>query len=265
MGVTRSLFAVAAAAALAALLAADVRLSGDAAAQSNVPVHAAGARAGIAAQGVIEHVVVIVQENRTFDNLFGGYVNASPLGPQAYPHANSTYPPEIVKYLRATNIDDGSGDNTHDSYACLNQSLPGEARFSSQRWIAVSKHAIGPAPCSDPNKGLFVLSLRATGAAPSLLGDRAQVRPGRPVLRGDVVGVVPAAPVHRRRRRVLLRAEYDLGRSRLRSAVELSARMFRSSLVLDGPGGRAGRVLGVSLDPRFIRAAAIRARPTATG
>jgi phospholipase C len=152
-GVPRPLLAALAAGALAALLAADVRLSGGAEAQPKGSAPPAGASAGVAARGVIKHVVVIVQENRTFDNLFGGYVNASPLGPQAYPHANSTYPTEIVKYLQATNIDDGSGDNTHDSYACLNQTLPGQApRFSAQRWIAVSKHAIGPAPCSDTSK-----------------------------------------------------------------------------------------------------------------
>ncbi len=120
-------------------------------ARQTTPARARALSAGLSAQGKITHVVVIVQENRTFDNLFGGYPHAGPLGPVAYPHADSTYPPRIVQLgiMKSTRLDDGSGDNHHYSYACLNQPLPETARFSTDRWILVSKHAVPPHVCKN--------------------------------------------------------------------------------------------------------------------
>ena len=112
--------------------------------------------AGVAARLKIKHVVVIVQENRTFDNLFGGYALAPVGGPLAYPRADSTYPPEVVAKMRPAGFDAAHtpGDASHDAYACLNEALPSQPRFSSQRWISVSTP---PAPASCPNAGSFFL------------------------------------------------------------------------------------------------------------
>jgi phospholipase C len=100
---------------------------------------------GVAARPYIKHVVVIVQENRSFDNLFGGYVHGSPGGPLPYPRADSTVPPKVIAYLTPEPIDGTSADNHHDTWECLNQSHP-FPRFSTEQWIAVSKQA-GPAQC----------------------------------------------------------------------------------------------------------------------
>ncbi|HEV3086755.1 MAG TPA: alkaline phosphatase family protein [Candidatus Elarobacter sp.] len=99
---------------------------------------------------MITHVVLIVQENRTFDNLFGGVAHPAIGGPQAYPKADSTYPPGVIEHMQPTTIDGDSGDNTHDSWACLNQTvpIPGDGRFSTRRWLEVSQHKIGPFVCS---------------------------------------------------------------------------------------------------------------------
>jgi phospholipase C len=122
--------------------------------------------AGVAARPFIKHVVLIVQENRSFDNLFGGpnpsasghasgasASTASPL-PTAYPGADATWPPGIAPSMIATRIDDPGDYGSHDAWACVNQSAPNQ-RFSTAQWQAVAKHAIPPAVCSAHDYSFF--------------------------------------------------------------------------------------------------------------
>src|SRR5665213_1849713 len=123
----------------------------------------AGAQApsvGLAARPFIKHVVVIVMENRSFDNLFSGSTATPQPGhtippdqPLPYHGAASAVPSAIAPFMKTVRIDDPSADNTHNAWACLNESTPGKPRFSSTRWIAVSQHASDPAAvCSDTSR-----------------------------------------------------------------------------------------------------------------
>jgi len=118
---------------------------------------------GRAARPFIKHVVVVVMENRTFDNLFGGPAITTPPAPGTplplhhplpppYPGADSVVPAQVVALATSVPLEQGKVDNTHDAFACLNESTPGRPRFSTARWIAVSQHAT-PDPaavCTDP-------------------------------------------------------------------------------------------------------------------
>jgi phospholipase C len=138
-------------------LAASAWVPGTAAAQPHAGSRTAPPlRAGIAAQGKIKHVVLIVQENRTFDNLFGGWKSRALQAPQPFNGADSVIPAEVRRYMKPTRIDDGSGDNSHNAYACLNQSLPESARFSTKRWIAIATHGIAPTICQNPKTYSFL-------------------------------------------------------------------------------------------------------------
>jgi phospholipase C len=114
---------------------------------------AAPVPAGVAARPFVKHVVVIVQENRSFDNFFGGPAPSAPSGapsgsppPSAYPNADSAWPPGVAAHMVSTPIDDNSANGGHDGWACLNQSLP-YARFSTNQWIAASSSP-PPANCT---------------------------------------------------------------------------------------------------------------------
>lgn len=96
--------------------------------------------AGAAARGIITHVVVIVQENRTFDNLFGGF----PGGPQAYPGADSAIPANAGLPLRTTTFASDPPHNPHDWFRCLQVN-----DFSPSIWsdYASGIWPVSPQPC----------------------------------------------------------------------------------------------------------------------
>lgn len=93
-------------------------------AQSDVKVPA-----GIAAKGKINHVVIIVQENRTFDNIFGGFGDHRIL-PAPFPGAEATFPAEIAPLMRSQQFGGpGSINASHDVWQCLYSS-----GFTSDAW-----------------------------------------------------------------------------------------------------------------------------------
>ncbi|MBV8116805.1 MAG: hypothetical protein JOZ01_02440, partial [Candidatus Eremiobacteraeota bacterium] len=51
---------------------------------------------GMQARGIIKHVVVIVQENRTFDDIYGGFAG----GPPPYPSADASIPAGIAAAMQ---------------------------------------------------------------------------------------------------------------------------------------------------------------------
>jgi phospholipase C len=88
---------------------------------------------GFAGRGKITSVVVIVMENRTFDNVFGG--DALPGHPSPFPHADSTVPPSIAPLATtAPFAPDAGEDNWHNEFQCLAQ-----GGFSTAQWIAASR------------------------------------------------------------------------------------------------------------------------------
>jgi len=153
MRVRRAVFLVVALAAAAAGSAGGGAMRVGTARAASVP-------AGVAARPYVRHVVLIVQENRTFDNLFGGPGPGVPPGspspyPSAYPGADATWPPGVAASMVSTPIDDkGAGDGGHDAWACVNQSTP-NARFSTAQWTAVSNNTIPPAVCQNGDHSFF--------------------------------------------------------------------------------------------------------------
>ncbi|HEY0381702.1 MAG TPA: alkaline phosphatase family protein [Candidatus Elarobacter sp.] len=109
---------------------------------------------GIAARRFIKHVVVIVQENRTFDNLFGGVVGPVLQKPIPYAGADATVPAAVAPLLRTTSLDVPGAYGSHDAWACVNQGTP-YPRFSTRQWIAVARHQIGPAVCTQHDYWFF--------------------------------------------------------------------------------------------------------------
>ncbi|MBV8298362.1 MAG: hypothetical protein JO083_02210 [Candidatus Eremiobacteraeota bacterium] len=110
------------------------------------PAAAAGTPApdGILAKGHINRVVVIVMENRTFDNVFGGDFDMKG-HPSPYPEADSSVPSSIASHMTTADFKpDGGEDNWHNWWECLAQ-----GHFSSQTWLKVSQNA---GPCTQyPN------------------------------------------------------------------------------------------------------------------
>jgi phospholipase C len=89
--------------------------------------------AGQSAKGLINHVVVIVQENRTFDNIFGGWSSADLSIPQPFPGAEANIPPAIQPLMQAGLFGDPPSINaSHDEWQCLS-----EGKFSDRSWIGV--------------------------------------------------------------------------------------------------------------------------------
>ena len=90
--------------------------------------------AGKAAKGIINHVVVIVQENRTFDNIFGGWSSGDLSAPTPFPAADSVVPPKIQPLMQSALYGDPPSINaSHDEWQCLS-----EGKFSDDSWIGVS-------------------------------------------------------------------------------------------------------------------------------
>src|ERR1700688_4354834 len=73
---------------------------------------------GILARGKISHVVVIVMENRTFDNVFGGDSIAG--HPTPSPNAAASIPPSIAHLMQtATFVDTSGSNNFHNVFQCV--------------------------------------------------------------------------------------------------------------------------------------------------
>lgn len=99
------------------------------------PVQPQKLTAGQNAKGIINHVIVIVQENRTFDNIFGGWKSGDLSIPQPFPGAEATIPARIQQSMRAGVFGDPPSINaSHDVWQCLS-----EGKFSDDTWIAVDK------------------------------------------------------------------------------------------------------------------------------
>ena len=110
---------------------------------------------GVQARGKIKHVVIIVQENRTFDNIFGGDPGSSgkpnfdrcPARPVPFPGADATFGTGIptVQCTRYENTDpNGQAFSTqagHDVWQCLKSWA-----FSSPGWTKVAQT---PMQCAD--------------------------------------------------------------------------------------------------------------------
>lgn len=91
-------------------------------------------------RAAITHVVIISQENRTYDDIFGGF----PGGPTVYAGGDGTIPSSIVEDIRPRGFDTEPAYNAHDWYRCLQVN-----RFSEETWDDL-KHGIwphSPVPC----------------------------------------------------------------------------------------------------------------------
>jgi phospholipase C len=85
------------------------------------------------AKGRINHVVIIVQENRTFDNIFGGWQSGDLSVPAPFPGADAQIPAKIQVKMESTAYGDPPSINaSHDLWQCLS-----EGKFSDDSWIGV--------------------------------------------------------------------------------------------------------------------------------
>ncbi len=111
--------------------------------------------AGAAARPFIKHVVVIVQENRTFDNLFGGLAHPGSGGPQAFPGADAVFPADAAAQMQPLPLEKVGAYGSHDAWQCVNQTAYGP-RFSFAAWYNVDrldpKHLLPPV-CRTPPAG----------------------------------------------------------------------------------------------------------------
>jgi phospholipase C len=140
-----------------ALAAAAVALAAPPAKLGSRPAVAAGPTAtpdGILARGKISHVVVIVMENRTFDNVFGGDSIAG--HPTPYPNAAAAIPAPIATLMRtATFVDTSGSNNFHNVFQCV-----ASGGFTNAQW---QQNAQSPMPCSgwkfaSPNQPFWYLA-----------------------------------------------------------------------------------------------------------
>ncbi|HEY4439695.1 MAG TPA: alkaline phosphatase family protein, partial [Candidatus Elarobacter sp.] len=96
---------------------------------------------GILARGKIDRVVVVVMENRTFDNVFGGVKSASLGATAPYAGADSIVPPPVAGWMRtATFRDTSNTNNFHNVFQCV-----AGGGFSSAAW---QKTSAAPLSCS---------------------------------------------------------------------------------------------------------------------
>jgi phospholipase C len=95
---------------------------------------------GVQAQGRIKHVVIIVQENRTFDNIFGGYsgnwanFEPCPAGPAPFPGADATFG-DGIPAMACGQFGTGNGSASHDVWQCLHDNQP---PFAAAAWMVVA-------------------------------------------------------------------------------------------------------------------------------
>ncbi len=80
--------------------------------------------AGVAARGQIHHVIIIVQENRSFDNIFGGWDSTQCPGPAPFKPgvADSTIPSDIRCSMHSQEFGEpGEISANHDVWECLSK------------------------------------------------------------------------------------------------------------------------------------------------
>ncbi|HTW86062.1 MAG TPA: alkaline phosphatase family protein [Candidatus Sulfotelmatobacter sp.] len=118
---------------------------------------AQGADDALLARGKIAHVIVIVMENRTFDNVFGGDGLAG--HPSPYPGADALVPAPIATLMQAVPFDSHAQpgpNNWHNVYECV-----ATQGFTDQAWL---NDAASPMPCSgykftSPNGPFYYLDV----------------------------------------------------------------------------------------------------------
>lgn len=109
---------------------------------STVPELSSAVSAGVDARAAaITHVVVISQENRTYDDLFGGFAG----GPAAYPGGDGTVPSSIAVDIKPGGFDTKPAYNAHDWYRCLQVNS-----FSAETWRDLKDGVWPHSPVSCP-------------------------------------------------------------------------------------------------------------------
>ena len=93
---------------------------------------------GAQAREKITHVVVIVQENRTFDDIFGGFAG----GPSPYPSADASIPPQIAATMHPGDFHVHPPYTGHDKFRCLQAH-----QFQIKTWTDLQS---GPWPADCP-------------------------------------------------------------------------------------------------------------------
>lgn len=118
---------------------------------SNRPTDAARLRTpvpdGVLARGKIDHVVVIVMENRSFDDIFGG--DSIPGHPTPYPGADAAVDPTIAPLMKPnTSFTDDFVYALHDTVQCLV-----DGGWTAERWkqISMNPAIASPLPSTCPN------------------------------------------------------------------------------------------------------------------
>ncbi|HEY6234289.1 MAG TPA: alkaline phosphatase family protein [Candidatus Elarobacter sp.] len=95
---------------------------------------------GFLARGKIDTVVIVVMENRSFDNIFGGDTIFG--HPTPFPSATALLPSEIAGLMTTAPFAPDSGeDNWHNEFACL-----ALGNFTSAQWKRVAQAP--PSPCT---------------------------------------------------------------------------------------------------------------------
>ncbi|HYM62649.1 MAG TPA: alkaline phosphatase family protein [Thermoanaerobaculia bacterium] len=100
---------------------------------------------GIQARGKIRHVVLIIQENRSFDNIFGGFTSPLTGQPEPFPGADSTFPDWVVASLQpgSYKIPPANGIYaSHNAWQCLHLAA---SPFSPLAWQSLASQ--GSASC----------------------------------------------------------------------------------------------------------------------
>jgi|GEM_PF-4848609 len=87
------------------------------------------------ARNTITHIVVISQENRTYDDIFGGFAG----GPAAYPGGDGTVPSSIAPDVKPAGFDTDPPHNAHDWYRCLQVN-----RFTKRTWDDFKTRRMAP-------------------------------------------------------------------------------------------------------------------------
>jgi phospholipase C len=108
-----------------------VALAGPFAPGTNRAADAQSPDDALLARGKIDHVVVIVMENRTFDNVFGGDGIAG--HPSPYPGANAVVPAQIATLMTTAPFAPQPApgpNNWHDTFECV-----ATGGFSNAAWI----------------------------------------------------------------------------------------------------------------------------------
>ncbi|MEA2664042.1 MAG: hypothetical protein QOI11_986 [Candidatus Eremiobacteraeota bacterium] len=102
---------------------------------------------GTLMRGKIKHVVVIVQENRTFDNLFGG-PPVPTASVRAYPNADSTWPPGLppMKGVGFNSSGAPAPSNAHNVWQCIAQ-----GGFTVAAWQAIAQHGCSAQHANGPD------------------------------------------------------------------------------------------------------------------